>query len=94
MIVNEFGEAGLDDDPIEESSEVVVLMNSGCLCCSVRGDLSETVARLIQRRSVEESSFDRLLIETPAGPSFNNCMWIAFTHSTRESMTWSRSPMR
>lgn len=68
IIVNEFGEAGLDDDLIEESSEVVVLMSSGCLCCSVRGDLSETVARLIQRRSVEEISFDRLLIETTAGP--------------------------
>ena len=38
VIVNEFGEAGLDHDLIEKSSEEIILMRSGCLCCSVRGD--------------------------------------------------------
>ena len=42
VIVNEFGEAGLDHDLIEKSSEEIILMSSGCLCCSVRGDLSKT----------------------------------------------------
>ena len=39
VIVNEFGEAGLDHDLIETSREEITLMQSGCLCCSVRGDL-------------------------------------------------------
>ncbi len=47
VIVNEFGEAGLDHDLIEESSEEIILMRSGCLCCSVRGDLSKTIAGFV-----------------------------------------------
>ena len=39
VIVNEFGEAGLDHDLIKSVDEEVVLMKSGCLCCSIRGDL-------------------------------------------------------
>ena len=50
VIVNEFGEAGLDHDLIEKSSEEIILMRSGCLCCSVRGDLSKTVTRLFERK--------------------------------------------
>lgn len=64
VIVNEFGEAGLDHDLIEETSEEIVLMNSGCLCCSVRGDLSKTIADLLVRRKEGEISFERLVIET------------------------------
>uniref|UniRef100_UPI002FDD5750 CobW family GTP-binding protein n=1 Tax=Rubrimonas sp. TaxID=2036015 RepID=UPI002FDD5750 len=40
VIVNELGEIGLDHDLIETSSETLVLMESGCLCCSIRGDLA------------------------------------------------------
>ncbi len=43
VIVNEFGETGLDHDLIETSSDEIVLMQSGCLCCSVRGDLSRMI---------------------------------------------------
>lgn len=64
VIVNEFGEAGLDHDLIEESSEDIVLMRSGCLCCSVRGDLSNTVAGLFARRQAGEIAFERIVIET------------------------------
>lgn len=64
VIVNEFGEAGLDHDLIEESSEEIVLMQSGCLCCSVRGDLSDTIAALLKRRSDGDIAFERLVIET------------------------------
>jgi Ni2+-binding GTPase involved in maturation of urease and hydrogenase len=39
VIVNEFGEIGLDHLLVERSSEDVVLLNSGCLCCTVRGDI-------------------------------------------------------
>ena len=42
VIVNEFGEIGLDHLLVERSSEDVVLLNSGCLCCTVRGDIVDT----------------------------------------------------
>lgn len=64
VIVNEFGEAGLDHDLIEEVSEEIVLMQSGCLCCSVRGDLSRTIQDLLDRRADGALSFDRVVIET------------------------------
>ncbi|MEM7599061.1 MAG: GTP-binding protein [Pseudomonadota bacterium] len=64
VIVNEFGEAGLDHDLIEESSDEVVLLASGCLCCTVRGDLSKTMMRLLDRREFGDLVFDRVVIET------------------------------
>lgn len=64
VIVNEFGDAGLDHDLIEQSDEEIVLMQSGCLCCTVRGDLSRTVQDLLQRRAQDEIAFDRIIIET------------------------------
>lgn len=64
VIVNEFGEAGLDHDLIEQSNEEIVLMQSGCLCCSVRGDLSKTVVGLLDRRKDSEIAFERIVIET------------------------------
>ncbi|MEL6931574.1 MAG: GTP-binding protein [Pseudomonadota bacterium] len=64
VIVNEFGEAGPDHDLITESSDDVVLMSSGCLCCSVRGDLARTMLQLLSRRVRGELAFDRVVIET------------------------------
>lgn len=64
VIVNEFGEAGLDHDLIETSRDDVVLMQSGCLCCSIRGDLSKTMLRLLYRRDTGDLEFDRVVIET------------------------------
>src|SRR5260370_2339119 len=46
VIVNEFGEIGLDHLLVERSSEDVVLLNSGCLCCTVRGDILHTFTNL------------------------------------------------
>ncbi len=54
VIVNEFGEVGLDHDLIQASDEEVVLMASGCLCCSIRGDLSQTLTNLLDRRKLGE----------------------------------------
>ena len=51
VIVNEFGEAGLDHSLIETVDEEIVLMQSGCLCCSIRGDLSRTVQDLVNRKN-------------------------------------------
>lgn len=64
VIVNEFGEAGLDHDLIEAVDEEVVLMQSGCLCCSIRGDLSRTLQNLMTRRQTWRVKFDRVVIET------------------------------
>ena len=64
VIVNEFGEAGLDHDLIESVDEEIILMQSGCLCCSVRGDLTRTMADLIERRQAGDIAFERVVIET------------------------------
>lgn len=64
VVVNEFGEAGLDHDLIEEAAEDVVLMPAGCICCTIRGDLSKTLISLLARRARGELSFDRVVIET------------------------------
>lgn len=64
VIVNEFGDIGLDHDLIEESTEETILMDSGCLCCSIRGDLLRTLGKLVARRNNGALEFDRVVIET------------------------------
>lgn len=64
VIVNEFGEQGLDHHLIEQSSDDVILMQSGCLCCSIRGDLPKTIERLIRKNIRNEINFERIVIET------------------------------
>ncbi len=64
VVVNEFGDAGLDHDLIESVEDEIVLMQSGCLCCSIRGDLAGTIADLIERRDDGLLKFDRIVIET------------------------------
>ncbi len=64
VIVNEFGEIGLDHDLVSETTEEMVLMQSGCLCCSVRGDLVATLSDLSRRRADGQLAFDRVVIET------------------------------
>ncbi len=55
VIVNEFGEIGLDHALIERVDEDTVLLNSGCLCCTVRGDLLDTLKSLYKRRAKARS---------------------------------------
>ncbi len=65
VIVNEFGEIGLDHLLIETAFEDAVLLKSGCICCTVRGDLVDTLATLATRRAAGEiPSFSRVAIET------------------------------
>ena len=64
VVINEFGDIGLDHDLIETSTEAMVLMESGCLCCTVRGDLAQTLNALRERRDAGEIAFDRVVIET------------------------------
>src|SRR5512135_546817 len=51
VIVNEFGEIGLDHLLIETAFEDAVLLKSGCICCTVRGDLVDTLVSLADRRA-------------------------------------------
>lgn len=64
VIVNEFGEVGLDHLLVEASDEEVILLQGGCLCCKVRGDLVRTAGSLLARRARGEATFDRLVVET------------------------------
>jgi G3E family GTPase len=64
VLVNEFGEIGLDHMLLERLEGDVVLLKNGCVCCTVRGDLKDALARLIGRRARGEIVFDRIAIET------------------------------
>lgn len=65
VIVNEFGEVGLDHLLVETADEGVVEMSSGCLCCTIRGDLINTLEDLLRRRDNGRiAPFRRVLIET------------------------------
>jgi G3E family GTPase len=65
VIVNEFGEVGLDHVLIETAFEDAVLMKSGCICCTIRGDLVDTLGTLMERRRRGEiPPFRRVVIET------------------------------
>jgi G3E family GTPase len=60
VIVNEFGEVGIDNDLIVGSDEEVFEMNNGCVCCTVRGDLIRVVSGLMKRKG----KFDAIIVET------------------------------
>lgn len=60
VIVNEFGEVGIDNQLVEGADEEILEMNNGCICCTVRGDLIRLIGKLLERRE----QFDHLLIET------------------------------
>ncbi len=65
VIVNEFGEIGLDHLLVESATEDVVLLNSGCLCCTVRGDIVNTLIDLfVSRVKGRVPYFTRAVIET------------------------------
>ena len=60
VIVNEFGEIGIDNDLVVDTDEEVFEMNNGCICCTVRGDLIRILGGLMKRKE----KFDAILIET------------------------------
>jgi G3E family GTPase len=65
VVINEYGDAGLDHLMVEKSGDGVVLLASGCLCCSLRGDLLDTLADLAARRAAGSLPFfARVVIET------------------------------
>ncbi len=62
VLVNEFGEIGIDHLLVEKLDENTVLLNAGCLCCTVRGDLTRTLREMLPRARRDEIS--RIIIET------------------------------
>ncbi|MEB3229470.1 MAG: GTP-binding protein [Leptolyngbyaceae bacterium] len=60
VIVNEFGEVGIDHQLVINAEEEIFEMNNGCICCTVRGDLIRIIGNLMERRE----QFDHLVIET------------------------------
>jgi G3E family GTPase len=60
VIVNEFGEIGIDNDLIVDADEEVFEMNNGCVCCTVRGDLIRILSGLMKRKG----GFDAIIVET------------------------------
>jgi G3E family GTPase len=65
VVINEVGEIGIDHDLVSMSSENVSLLANGCLCCTVRTDLQDTLRQLFgQRRAGQIADFDRVVIET------------------------------
>jgi G3E family GTPase len=65
VLINEFGEVGLDHHLLERIDETMVLLQSGCVCCTIRGELSDAIKDLHERRARGEIlPFRRLVIES------------------------------
>ena len=65
LIINEFGEIGIDNLLVKSSVENTLLLENGCVCCSIRGDLADTIAGLFaQVENKDIPYFDMILIET------------------------------
>jgi G3E family GTPase len=65
VIINEFGEVGIDHLLVEEIDEEIVLLKSGCVCCTIRSDLKDALLNLMGRRDRGEvPAFTRLIVET------------------------------
>ena len=60
VIENEFGEIGVDSEFVVGADEDIFEMNNGCICCSIRGDLIETLNRLLEK----QQAFDSIIIES------------------------------
>jgi G3E family GTPase len=64
VIVNEYGEVGIDNQLVVDSDEEILEMNNGCICCTVRGDLIRILRTLVFSMNQGKVKFDRVLIET------------------------------
>jgi G3E family GTPase len=65
VVVNEYGEIGIDDALLRSSSDAMILLGNGCLCCNTRADLQQTLRGLFADRARGTiPSFERIVIET------------------------------
>lgn len=65
VVINEFGRVGIDHLLVRAATEDIVLMDNGCLCCTIRGDMVATLQELLHKRTRGEiPQFDRIVMET------------------------------
>ena len=65
VIINEFGEVSLDHSLVASSNDNIVVLENGCMCCTVRGDLLETLSELHRARTAGRvAAFEHVVIET------------------------------
>src|ERR1700687_750299 len=64
VIINEFGETGLDDLFVQSSANEILVLKSGCICCTIRSDLASTLLGRLQMFSAGATPLRRVLIET------------------------------
>jgi G3E family GTPase len=64
VIINEYGEVGVDHDLVQGITESVTLLDNGCVCCVLRGDLEQALRDLFSRAGRQISSFERVILET------------------------------
>src|SRR5512132_450307 len=85
VIVNEFGEVGIDGELIVDTDEELFEMNNGCICCTVRGDLIRTLHALLARSDASDKTFDAIIVETTGladpGPVAQTFFVDPFLHS-------------
>ena len=105
VVVNEFGEVGLDHQLFASSSDSVVVLENGCLCCTVRSDLVGTLNSLYHARQAGEiPDFDNVVIETsglaePAPilqaflsePTLDGLYRVASVLTLVDAVNWSRT---
>ncbi|MBS1208607.1 MAG: GTP-binding protein [Proteobacteria bacterium] len=79
IVENEFGAVGIDGELIAPGASTIIELSNGCICCSVRGELSAALTDLLARRERQEIFFDRLIIETTGladpGPVVQTFFW-------------------
>ena len=94
IIVNEFGELGIDSKLVVHADEQIVAMNNGCICCTVRGDLIRIIGGLMERRD----QLDHLVIETTGladpGPVIQSFFVDEVVRTQPPWMRWSLWSMR
>jgi G3E family GTPase len=64
VVINEFGEVGLDHLLVEHADDGLVTLTTGCLCCTMRGDLAEALERLLRALDNGRATFRRVIVET------------------------------
>ena len=64
VVINEFGAIGIDHALTTQSDDTILVLENGCLCCTVFGDLVQTLNRLYHSREAAEIAFDQVIIET------------------------------
>ncbi|WP_067725091.1 CobW family GTP-binding protein [Oceanobacillus damuensis] len=64
VIINEFGETGIDAELVIKTQEEIIEINKGCICCNVRGDLIQILKDLIVKVNKRDIQLDRIIIET------------------------------